>query len=96
MRKVIVYIYGLLDKDNQVCYVGKSTTPRVRLYAHNLQHGIKSMVILDEYVDQEQYWLDYYKSKNVSLLNKEECINQEVHKVGDIIKLKPVGRPKKL
>ena len=96
MKESIVYVYGLLDNEGNVYYVGRSTRPRDRLINHKTPAGLeKKMIVLDEFVDKEHYWIQYYLDKGYDLLNRE-FLPSEDWKVGDIITVTTgrKGRPK--
>lgn len=95
MEEVKVYVYGLLDNKGKVYYIGRSTEPKRRLTSHNVPAGVKKrMIILDEYVDKEHYWIQYYASKGYELLNKE-YLSSESWNIGDVIEIRSgKGRPK--
>ena len=97
MEEIKVYVYGLLDNKGKVYYIGRTTTPKDRLIHHNVPVGVKKrMIILDEYIDKEHYWIQYYTQKGYDLLNKE-YLSSESWNVGDVIEVKTgrVGRPKR-
>jgi predicted GIY-YIG superfamily endonuclease len=85
-----VYIYALLNKDNQIIYVGKSTTPYSRLANHkcNLNNFELKMKILDYFYDVEQYWVNKLIQEGHNLNNKELFIHSEKWEKGDIINSK--------
>jgi len=76
-----VYIYALLDEEDNEIYVGKSTCPRERLIAHLKP----KCVILDYFYDKEHYWINKLTVEGKKLKNKEKLKNSETWEVGDII-----------
>jgi len=88
---VKIYIYALINEDNQIIYVGKSTTPYSRLANHkcNLNNSELKMKILDYFYDVEQYWVNKLIQEGHNLSNKEFFIHSEEWEKGDIINPKP-------
>jgi hypothetical protein len=84
---VKIYIYALIDENEQVIYVGKSSTPKSRLANHkcNLNNSNLKMKILDYFYDVEQYWVDKLIQEGYNLINKEFFIHSEEWEKGDII-----------
>ena len=82
---VKVYIYGVLDDDENIIYVGKSATPKRRLVNHRMDSGYKKLVILEIIRDKEQDWIDKLLSEGHPLQNKERMIEQEDWEVGDVV-----------
>ena len=88
---VKIYIYALIDENEQIIYVGKSNTPKPRLANHkcNLNNSNLKMKILDYFYDVEQYWVDKLIQEGHNLINKEFFIHSEEWEKGDIINPKP-------
>jgi len=82
MKKV--YIYGLLDEDNNIFYVGKSIEPKRRLIDHNSTRRCK---ILDWFEDKEHYWIEKLTQEGTRLKNKEKLKGSEEWNIGDIINI---------
>jgi hypothetical protein len=81
-----VYIYGLME-NNTIFYIGKTTTPKIRLTFHkNLYNNTSlKMKILDHFVDKELYWIDKLLNEGYNLTNKEHLIHSEDWEIGDIV-----------
>ncbi len=82
-----IYVYALIDENEQIIYIGKSNSPKVRLGQHkcNLNNNQLQMKILDYFYDVEQYWVSKFKKENHPLNNKELIIYSEKWEIGDII-----------
>ena len=88
----LIYIYAILDDDDNVIYVGESVSPRGRLSSHHAYTGYKRCKILEIYESREHYWIDRLISEGNPLENKERLSDGgEKFCVGDIISLK--GKP---
>ena len=93
---VKVYIYGLLDDNDNIIYIGKSSTPKSRLY-YNVNNGypnVKKLKIIDFFSDLEQYYIQKYIDEGFVLNNKHTSPNWEDWNLGDILevnKLKKVS-----
>ena len=77
---VYTYIYGELDEDDNIVYVGKSNHPRER----HIAKKVDRFKILDKFIDLEQRWINQLSSSGVKLRNKEVmkyCGDFEVGKV---------------
>ena len=86
MRGTKVYIYGLLNDDNEITYIGKASEPRTRLYQHKVYTGNTKLEILDFFYDKEMYWIE--KMKGVcKLTNKIDKPFVEEWEVGDIVEI---------
>jgi excinuclease UvrABC nuclease subunit len=85
-----IYIYALIDENNQIIYVGKSNTPKNRLANHkcNLNNSKLKMEILDYFYDVENYWVRKLTQEGHNLSNKELFIHSEEWEKGDIIDTK--------
>ena len=80
------YIYGILDDDNNIIYVGKSISPRARLFAQSKSKGFRRMKILDIYEDLEMVWVRKLLLEGNTLQNRELLKDGEDNwEVGDII-----------
>ena len=88
-----VYVYALIDENNQIIYVGKSTTPYSRLANHrcNLNNPQLKIRILDYFYDVEQYWVNKLIQEGHNLSNKELFIHNEEWEKEDIIN--PKNKP---
>ena len=87
--KVYTYVYGELDCDDNIVYVGKSNNPRFR---NMTKGGVKRYKILDKFIDIEQRWIHQLSSSGVKLRNKEvikTCVDHEVGDIIDIVLKKP-------
>ncbi len=74
------YIYGELDEEDNIVYVGRSNNPRLR----NLDKKIERFMILDKFIDLEQSWIHRLSSSGIKLRNKEvikTCGDFEVGKI---------------
>jgi predicted GIY-YIG superfamily endonuclease len=80
----IVYIYGILDENSNITYVGKSTEPKRRLIAH----GEKKCRILDKFEDKEHYWIEKLTEEGIQLKNKEKLKGSEDWEIGDTISVR--------
>lgn len=88
-KGIKVYIYGILDNEEEVVYVGKSSTPNLRLRHHkHLKPRYNRCKILDIFYDKEHYWINYFLDKGAKLENKELVEYVEDYKIGDIIEIK--------
>jgi hypothetical protein len=89
MEGNIVYIYALLDEQNNITYIGKSSSPKVRLYAHSssLPYSNPRAKILDYFYDTEDYWIKKMLSEGHPLQNREIDVAMEKWDIGDIISI---------
>ena len=83
-----IYIYGILDDDDNIIYVGESACPQQRLRAHHAQYGWGRCKILEIYENREHYWIDKLLSEGNNLKNKEKLSEGETWCVDDVIVLK--------
>ena len=88
-----IYIYGILDDDDNIIYVGESLMPKKRLSEHFLKKGWKRCKILEIYENREHYWIDKLLSEGNILNNKERLSEGETWCVDDIVLLKDKGAP---
>ena len=82
--KVYTYVYGELDDNDNIVYVGKSFDPRIRNINKKLDGRF---IILDKYIDPEQRIIHELLSNGIKLRNKEvirECGNYEVGETYDV------------
>jgi hypothetical protein len=88
---VKIYIYALIDENEQITYVGKSNTPKLRLASHkcSLNNSKLTMKILDYFYDIEQYWVNKLLIEGHPLNNKEFNMHTEEWGKGDIINTNP-------
>ena len=87
---VYTYIYGELDEDDNIVYVGKSNHPKER----NMSKRVDRFKILDRFIDPEQRWIHQLSSSGVQLRNKEvmeTCSDLEVGETYNTYSLR-VGR----
>ena len=84
-----IYIYGILDDDDNIIYVGESTKPQIRLRAHHTDSGYERCKILEIYENREHYWIDKLISEGSPLTNTERLTgnirDKRVWSVGDIL-----------
>ena len=80
-----IYIYGILDDDDNIIYVGESVNPKARLSHHFVHKGWKRCKILEIYENREHYWIDKLISEGNILNNKERLSEGETWCVGDIL-----------
>ena len=87
MKGTIVYVYALINKEDEVVYVGKSSSPKARLYGHLSSQAEKVLVmkILDIFYDTESYWISKFLEEGNVLFNKEVDIYEERWEIGDTI-----------
>lgn len=83
-----LFVYGLLDNNNKITYVGQTYDPISRLDAHYKKGYCESgkMKILEVYSDKEFEWIQKCISEGFELKNK--LINrpsQSDFKAGDIV-----------
>ena len=81
----LIYIYGILDDDDNIIYVGESTKPQIRLRAHHTDSGYERCKILEIYENREHYWIDKLISEGNTLNNKERLSESETWCVGDVV-----------
>jgi hypothetical protein len=91
-----VYIYGLLDEHNTITYIGKSISPKTRLYLHSSSNSLVNnrMKILDYFYDHENFWIKKMLSEGHPLRNKEIEAQVETWDIGDIISIFKSSHPK--
>jgi predicted GIY-YIG superfamily endonuclease len=80
-----VYIYCLIDSNNNVFYIGKSSRPKGRFYdhvSHLGRHDI-TMKILDFFFDKEIYWMEKLLKDGHPIQNKEILSTMEQWEVGE-------------
>jgi len=82
---VKVYIYGALDQNGDIVYVGKSVAPSTRLTDHYNTRGWEKLIILDTFIDKEHYWVDKLIKEGNNLENKEKLSSNESWIVGDVV-----------
>ena len=94
MKGVQVYVYGVLDNERQIIYVGKTSNPTYRLSCHkrDFDTEVTGLKILDIFYDRENYWIHKLLKEGYSLLNKEISTVVENYKIGDIVE---IGEKKK-
>ena len=91
-----VYIYGILDNEDNIVYVGESISPKLRLMGHKKEY--KRSKILAIYEDLENFWINKLIKEGHPLKNKEMLVEGEEWNVGDVITLsiKPNPTPQKI
>lgn len=87
MKGTKTYVYGLLNSNDSICYIGKSSRPRERLYRHKIEKGWVKCKILDIFYDTENYWVRKFKSEGCILENKFDIIDEEEWQIDDIISI---------
>jgi hypothetical protein len=85
MEKNKIYVYGLLDENDDIIYVGKSSAPKQRLLGHS--NYSSKLKILDIFEDREVYWIEKLLQEGHSLANKHWDYYTEEWNVGDIVAL---------
>lgn len=82
-----VYVYALIDEDGNMCYIGKSSQPKQRMFLHRNQGfpTVNKVKILDIFYDTENYWIYRSIEEGHKLQNKEISQAIENHNIGDII-----------
>ena len=85
-----IYIYGILDDDDNIIYVGESVTPQKRLYRHRNDYGYTRCKILDVREDMEDYWIEKLLSEG-NILNNIIKGDKKYGKSGKHIKRYDVG-----
>tara|TARA_R110000796_G_C14266143_1_gene400620 strand:+ start:93 stop:521 length:429 start_codon:yes stop_codon:yes gene_type:complete len=84
-----VYIYGLLDDDGNIVYVGKSINVEQRLQDHK-----RNAVIIDYYQDLEVFYINYLQDSGYLLENLEKIRNTKTYEIDEIVYLKKSARKK--
>tara|TARA_R110000822_G_C14881505_1_gene446562 strand:- start:5 stop:442 length:438 start_codon:yes stop_codon:yes gene_type:complete len=84
-----IYIYGILDDDDNIIYVGESLKPKSRLSNHFAHSGWKRCKILEIFEDREHYWINKLISEgntlNNTILLTSNKWDKRVWSVGDIL-----------
>lgn len=90
MEGIKVYVYGVLDQNDQIIYVGKTSTPSYRLPHHkkSMSVTVNKMKILDIFYDKENFWIHKLINEGHVLENKEISSTVEHYEIGDIVELK--------
>ena len=78
--KVYTYVYGELDDNDNIVYVGKSNDP---IHRNKTKRGVKRFRILDKFIDIEQQWIYRLSSSGVKLRNREVIKTCGDFKVGE-------------
>jgi hypothetical protein len=81
------YIYGVIDTNNNIIYIGKSSCPAQRLRHHKASIGYSKAKIIDIFFDTENYWIQKLKSEGCTLANKYDIPDEEQWAIGDIIEI---------
>ncbi len=84
MEGIKVYVYGLLDDEDKIIYVGKSSTPKSRLTTHTSSSRLK---ILDIFYDKEVYWIEKLQKEGHNIFNQKGIKEVENWDIGDIIEI---------
>lgn len=83
------YVYGLMNENGEVFYIGKSSRPKSRFYDHVSHLGKHDMImkILDIFYDVETYWIEKLTKEGHPLQNKEIISTLEQWEVGETFKI---------
>jgi len=82
-----VYVYGLINMEDEICYIGKTSNPKGRLSSHHSDgwsHSIR-MKILDFFYDVENMWIHKLIKENHPIQNKEVTKYSSNHRINEII-----------
>jgi hypothetical protein len=87
---VKVYVYGLLDNNNNFTYIGKSSSPLARLSTHITDGHCESrkLKIIDIFYDTEYYYIHKYINEGVKLFNKQITPIVEDWNIGDVLEVR--------
>ena len=85
--KTKVYVYGILNANEEIIYVGKTSAPKKRLVDHKRTSGWNKMKILDFFYDKEMHWINKLKSE-CKLENKEIRPNEEDWEIGERVEVR--------
>ena len=77
---IYTYIYGELDENDNIVYVGKSNDPRAR---NRNKPWVKRFKILEKFIDPEQRWIHEISSSGSLLRNNVVIETCGDYKVGD-------------
>lgn len=79
-----IYIYGLIDSENNTFYIGKSSQPKNRFYQHvrKLNRYDIKMQILDFFFDKEIHWIEKLLKDGHPIQNKEILYTMEQWDIG--------------
>tara|TARA_R110000796_G_scaffold38718_1_gene97157 strand:+ start:56 stop:670 length:615 start_codon:yes stop_codon:yes gene_type:complete len=80
-----VYIYEILDDDDNCVYVGETMAPKQRMVGHYADSGYTRMKILEVCDDREYYWINKRLSEGCTLGNNIHKTSDETWEVGDIV-----------
>lgn len=89
-----VYVYGLLDLEGNITYIGKSSSPRIRLSGH-VSYGhceSRKLKIIDSFYDTEFYHIQQHIKNGYELFNKSITPYVEEWEIGDIVELNELKR----
>lgn len=88
-KGVTVYVYGILDDNGKITYVGKSSSPKARMYVHasSIKSTQLSIQILDSFEDTENYWIQRLTKEGNTLYNKQVDPMEEFWNIGDVISI---------
>jgi hypothetical protein len=88
------YVYGILDSNDQIIYVGKSSCPNQRMRWHKNHIKYNRCKILDIFYDTENFWINKLKLEGHLLENKYDIPSEEEWNVGDVIEVGSLKRLK--
>ena len=95
---VYTYIYGELDENDNIVYVGRSFDPRLRNINKKAEKNsvvVSRFIILDKFIDPEQRIIHNLTSNGVKLRNREvitECGDYEIGKTYDVYIKNKLGK----
>lgn len=86
---VVVYVYGILEEDGKISYVGKSSSPKARMYNHivSVDRRELKIKILDRFTDTENYWIKKLLGEGTTLYNRQVDPMEESWNIGDVISI---------
>jgi hypothetical protein len=94
MIETKTYVYGILDCDDSIVYVGKSSCPNQRMRWHKNNIKYNKCKILDIFYDTENFWINKLKLEGCQLENKYDIPCEEEWNIGDIIEVGSLKRIK--
>lgn len=93
-KGIKIYVYGLLDVDGNVTYIGKSSTPYMRLAGH-ITDGhceFRKLKIIDIFYDTEYYYIQKYLNEGIKLFNKQIAPHIEIWNINDIVEIRKLKK----